>query len=116
MPLLLPLFKLWRSVLPKPVLKPPRAQVPFSSKAQVLLKETTKQLQLLSKVEPNPSHLLQQQSDQSQLSSQALLKSSHILLNLSQFHLTLIHSRFVLNKPNQPKRPWRSSWMRGMGP
>jgi hypothetical protein len=97
-----------RSVLPKPVHKLLCVQVPLSSKAQVLLKETAKQLQLPSKVEPNLSQILQQRLPQSQLSSQALLKSSHIL-KLSQSHLTLSHSRFVLNKPNQPKRPWRSS-------
>jgi len=124
MPLLLPLFKLrrspvayrQRSVLPKPVLKLLHVQVLFSSKAQVLLRQTGNQLQLPSKVEPNLSQVLQQRLPQSQLSSHALLKSSHILPKLSQFHLTLSHSKFVLIKPNQPKRPWRSSWMRRTEP
>ena len=105
-----------RSVLPRPVFKLLRVQVPFSSKAQVLLKQTAKQLQLPSKVEPTLSQVLQQRLPQSQLSSQALLESSHILLKLPQSHLTLSHSRLVLTKPNQPKRRWRSSWMREMKP
>jgi hypothetical protein len=116
MPLLPPLFKLRRSVLPKSILKLLRVQVLFSSKAQVLLRQTGNQLQLPFKVEPNLSHLLQQRLPQSQLSSQALLESSHILPKLSQSHLTLSHSKFVLNKPNQPKRLWRSSYMRRMEP
>jgi hypothetical protein len=101
-----------RSALPKPVIKLLRVQVLLSSKAQVLLKQTAKLLQLPSKANPNLSHLLQQRLAQWQLSSQALVKSYHILLKLLQSHLTLSHSEFVLTKPNQPKKPWRSSWMR----
>jgi hypothetical protein len=105
-----------RSALPKPVIKLLRVQVLLSSKAQVLLKQTAKLLQLPSKVKPNLSHLLQQRLPQSQLLSQALLESSHILLKLPQSHLTLSHSRLVLTKPNRSKRLWRSSWMRRTEP
>ena len=65
MPLLLPLFRLPRSpvahsqssVLPKLVLKLLRVLVPLSSKSRFLLKQTAKQLQLPSKVEPNSSRV-----------------------------------------------------------